>query len=159
MPIRTCNNCFNAICIYTLIKQSFQNCLHIPYSGFLSWGINNYERQYVAVLKSAVFNAPLLIVTWEIMKTTCHCVTVSLWDYFKWKGPLPDPKGSLARIISSVIPSGISVHVTNPIIPQDVSIVYWHHSSRLWPRKLDCLIVLISLCRGGFERLGLTIDA
>ena len=50
-------------------------------------------------------------------------------DYFKQKGPLPDPMGSLARIIPSsaiavqtTIPFGISVHVTNPIIAQDVSI-------------------------------------
>ena len=35
----------------------------IPYSGFLLRGINNRVRWYVAVLKSAVFNAPLLIVT------------------------------------------------------------------------------------------------
>ena len=35
----------------------------IPYSGFLSRGINNRVRWYVVVLKSTVFNAPLLIVT------------------------------------------------------------------------------------------------
>ena len=36
------------------------------------------------------------------MKTTCHCRRMSLWDYFKQKGSLPDPKGSLARIIPSL---------------------------------------------------------
>ena len=34
----------------------------VPYSRFLSRGINNRVRWYVVVLKSAVFNAPLLIV-------------------------------------------------------------------------------------------------
>ena len=58
----------------------------IPYSGFLSRGINNCVRWYVAVLKSAVFNAPLLIVTWEIVKTACHCRRMLLWDYIKRKG-------------------------------------------------------------------------
>ena len=35
------------------------------------------------------------------MKTTCHRV-MSLLDYFKLKeGSLPDPRGSLARVIPS----------------------------------------------------------
>ena len=34
-----------------------------------------------------------------MVKTACHCRRMSLWDYFK--GPLPDPKGSLARIVPS----------------------------------------------------------
>ena len=37
----------------------------------------------------------------EIVKTACHCRRMSLWGYFKRKGPLLDPKGSLARIIPS----------------------------------------------------------
>ena len=73
----------------------------LPYSWFLSRGINNRVRWYAAVLKSAVFNAPLLIVTWEIVKTEHHRRRISLCDYFKGKGPLPGPKGSLARIIPS----------------------------------------------------------
>ena len=35
------------------------------------------------------------------MKIACHCRRMSLWDYFKQKGPLSDPKGPLAGIISS----------------------------------------------------------
>ena len=35
------------------------------------------------------------------MKTACHCRRMSLCDYFKGKGALPGPKGSLARIIPS----------------------------------------------------------
>ena len=64
-----------------------------------------------------------------MVKTMYHCWTLSLWENLKWKGPLPDHKGSLARIISSsaiaaqtAIPFGIFVHMTNPIIAQDVSI-------------------------------------
>ena len=59
---------------------------------------------------------------------------MSLLDYFKRKEPLPDPRGSLARVISSsaiaaansevernpcIIPSGtfqLFVHLVNPII-------------------------------------------
>ena len=128
------------------------------YSGFLSRGINNRVRWYVAVLKSAVFNAPLLIVTWEIVKTACHCRRMSLWDYFKQKGPLPDPKGSLARIISSSAIAEFSFTWQIQLLHK-MLVLHWCHSPRLRPCKLDCLIVLISLCRGWFERLGLTINA
>ena len=103
----------------------FQVCMYIcniSYSGFLSRGINNRVRWYVAVLKSAVFNAPLLIVTWEIVKTACHYRRMSLWDYFKRKGPLSDPKGSLARIIPSSAIAEFSFTWQNPIIAEDVSI-------------------------------------
>ena len=131
----------------------------LPYSGFLSRGINNRVRYYIAVLKSAVFNAPLLIVTWEIVKTAYHWWRMSLWDYFKQKGSLPDPKRSLAR----TIPSAIAVHFHQEFLSRDKSNYHtrclWRHGHRLWPRKLNCLIVLISLCVGGFVRLSLIIDA
>ena len=122
----------------------------IPCSGFLSRGINNRVRWYVAVLKSAVYNAPLLIVTWETVKTACHCRRMSLWDYFKRKGPLPDPQGSLAWIIPSSAIAEFSF-TWQIQLSHKMLVLHWRHGPQLWPRKLDCLIVLICLCRGGFE--------
>ena len=87
----------------------------ISYSGFLSRGINNRVRSYIAVLKYAVFNAPLLIVTWEIVKTAYHWWRMLLWDYFKQKGPLSDPKGSLSR----TIPSAIVAHFHPEFLSRD----------------------------------------
>ena len=93
----------------------------------------------------------------EIVKTACHCRRMSLWHYFKQKGPLPDTKGPLARIIpSSAIAEFLFMWQIQ--LSHKMLVLHWHHGPRLWPRKLDCLIVLISLCRGQFKRLGLTID-
>ena len=36
---------------------------------------------------------------------------MSLWDYFKREGPLPDPKGSLARVMPSSAIAAANVEV------------------------------------------------
>ena len=123
--------------------------------------INN---QYIAILKSALFNALLLTVAWETVKTMFYCRIMSLWDYFKQKGSLPNLQpifhckhGShVYRNPDANLP-GVSVHITNPIIAHDVNITLapW---PRVRSRKSGCLIVLISLCGGRFGRLGLIID-
>ena len=55
---------------------------------------------------------------WEIVKTVCHCRTMSLWDYFKWKGPLPDPRESLARVIPSSAIAAANSEVEKSICPK-----------------------------------------
>ena len=50
------------------------------------------------------------------MKTAYHCRRMPLWDYFKRKGPLPDPKGYLATIIPSPAIAAANSEVENRAI-------------------------------------------
>ena len=52
------------------------------------------------------------------MKTACYCGRMSLWDYFKQKGPLPEPKGTLARIIPSSAIAAANSEVEKSICPK-----------------------------------------
>ena len=56
------------------------------------------------------------------------------------------------------IPSGISVHMTNPIIAQDVSITLAPRPSTM-ALQAGLLNSAYFFVWGGFARLGLTIDA
>ena len=93
------------------------------------------------------------------MKTVYHCRRMALWDYFKRKGSLPDPKGYLATIIPSSAIAAANSEVENRAI----------HSKRLkkkayCPReraqigKLACTIGATASAKSFSRKLRVTIN-
>ena len=98
-----------------------------------------------------------MIVTWEIVKITSHHRTMSLWDYFKWKGLqsiFHCKRGNHIYRNPGVTLSSFLFTWWNPIIVHDVSIILV-----LWPYGLTSRTAYLFLCVGrGLVRLGSTTD-
>ena len=84
---------------------------------------------------------------------------MSLWDYFQQKGPLPDPKGSLARSIPSAIAAGNS-EVEKSICPKSQKGLKKVYSprERAQMRKLACTIGTMATAKSFSRKLGVTIN-
>ena len=74
-------------------------------------------------------------------RTAYHCRRMPLWDYFKRKRPLPDPKGYLATIIPSSAIAAANSEVENQAInPKRLKKKVYSPRERAQIGKLVCTI-------------------
>ena len=86
---------------------------------------------------------------------------MSLLDYFKRKGPLPDPRGSLARVIPSSAIAAANSEVEKSICPKSrkgLKKIVYSPRERAQIGKLACSIGATAAAKSFSRKLGMTVN-